>query len=70
MDDERAVRWNNNIHYHRLILDTVPRGAQSALDIGTCNGLLAAELHHSVPDVTGIDTDAAVLESAHGEVTT
>ncbi|MCS3844440.1 bifunctional 2-polyprenyl-6-hydroxyphenol methylase/3-demethylubiquinol 3-O-methyltransferase UbiG [Microbacterium sp. AK031] len=61
MTDARAVRWNNNIHYHRRILDAVPAGARTALDFGTGNGLLAADLHERVPDVTGIDIDAAVL---------
>ena len=67
MDIERGVRWNNNIHYHRLILDAVPPNAQTALDVGTGNGLLAAELHQRVPAVTGLDPDAGVLKSAHGE---
>ncbi len=67
MTDARAVRWNNNIHYHRRILDAVPAGARTALDFGTGNGLLAADLHERVPDVTGIDIDAAVLESARAE---
>lgn len=61
------MRWNNNIHYHRRILDAVPADAQTALDAGTGNGLLAAELHRRVPHVTGLDPDAAVLESARKE---
>ncbi|MGU3291806.1 class I SAM-dependent methyltransferase [Williamsia sp. M5A3_1d] len=60
-------RWNHNIHYHRLILDAVPAGAQTALDIGTGNGLLAAELAGRVPSVTGIDLDEPVLASARRE---
>lgn len=60
-------RWNHNIHYHRVVLDAVPPGARSALDVGTGNGLLAAALRAVVPDVTGIDVDAAVLTSARRE---
>ena len=60
-------RWNHNIHYHRLILDAVPRGARSALDVGCGDGLLAAELAGVVPEVTGIDADAAVLDAARLE---
>ncbi|MBJ7287639.1 bifunctional 2-polyprenyl-6-hydroxyphenol methylase/3-demethylubiquinol 3-O-methyltransferase UbiG [Williamsia sp.] len=60
-------RWNHNIHYHRLILDAVPPGARTALDIGTGNGLLAAELSEVVERVTGIDADAEVLRSARHE---
>lgn len=64
MEDELAVRWNHNIHYHRRILDVVPDGARTALDVGTGDGLLAMELRELVPQVTGIDPDAQVLESA------
>lgn len=67
MNGAQAVRWNNNIHYHRRILDAIPASARTALDFGTGNGLLAADLHTRVPDVTGIDIDAAVLESARAE---
>lgn len=61
------MRWNHNVHYHRRILDAVPADARTALDVGTGNGLLAAELHNSIPDVTGLDPDAAVLASARRE---
>ena len=64
MEDEPAVRWNHNIHYHRRILDALPDGARTALDVGTGDGLLAMELRELVPQVTGIDPDAQVLESA------
>jgi SAM-dependent methyltransferase len=62
-------RWNHNIHYHQLVLDAVPKGARSALDVGTGNGLLAADLHTVVPEVTGIDRDGPVLETARREDT-
>lgn len=61
---DAAGRWNHNIHYHRLILDAVPADASSALDVGCGNGLLARELRQQVPDVTGIDLDEGVLETA------
>jgi SAM-dependent methyltransferase len=61
------VRWNHNTHYHRRILDALPRTARTALDVGTGNGLLAAELRARVPDVTAIDTDRDVLDSARLE---
>ncbi|WP_205347066.1 class I SAM-dependent methyltransferase [Pseudonocardia broussonetiae] len=62
-----ARRWNHNTHYHRVVLDAVPHGARTALDVGTGNGLLAADLHRAVPDVVGIDLDEGVLASARGE---
>lgn len=64
--DHRA-RWNHNIHYHQRILDAVPPGARTALDVGTGDGLLAAELRRRVPQVTGIDADPSVLGSARGQ---
>lgn len=67
MDHRDRPRWNHNIHYHRIALDAVPDRARSALDVGTGNGLLAADLRRVVPDVTGIDVDEAVLASARRE---
>lgn len=59
-----ASRWNHNIQYHRLILDAVPAGSRTALDVGCGNGLLSVELREAVPEVTGIDLDQTVLEDA------
>ena len=42
-------RWNHNLHYHRLVLDAVPAHARTALDVGTGDGLLAADLRRRVP---------------------
>lgn len=67
MSQNLGPRWNHNIHYHRVIFDAIPHGARSALDVGTGNGLLAAELSDLVPRVTAIDRDAVVLESARAE---
>lgn len=69
MSEERLDRWNHNIHYHRRILDVVPAGAQTALDVGTGDGLLASELRERVPHVTGLDLDVTVLDSARGRGT-
>ncbi|MEH3153887.1 MAG: class I SAM-dependent methyltransferase [Gordonia paraffinivorans] len=73
-------RWNHNIHYHRVVLDAVPEGARTALDVGTGNGLLARDLAAIVPSITGLDVDLATLASArdgsaavewvHGDVMT
>lgn len=56
--------WNHNTHYHRLVLAEVAPAAKTALDVGTGDGLLAADLRELVPNVTGIDRDAAVVERA------
>lgn len=60
----QADRWNHNLHYHRLVLDAVPPHARTALDVGTGDGLLAADLHGRVPHVVGVDVDADVLTRA------
>ncbi len=59
-----ADGWNHNIHYHRVVLDAVPPGCTSALDVGCGEGVLARDLSRVVPHVTGLDRDAATLELA------
>ncbi|WP_110473008.1 class I SAM-dependent methyltransferase [Williamsia limnetica] len=61
------LRWNHNIHYHRIVLEAIPDDAVSALDVGTGDGLLARDLAHKVPDVTAIDLDRDVVDSARAE---
>lgn len=62
-----APRWNHNIHFHRVVLDAIPGDAVSALDVGTGDGLLAADLRTVMTDVTGVDIDAQVLARAEAE---
>ncbi|WP_087508332.1 class I SAM-dependent methyltransferase [Cellulomonas iranensis] len=65
MSDAAPPRpWNHNVHYHRLVLREVPPHARTALDVGTGDGLLAADLRRCVPHVVGLDLDAAVLARA------
>jgi SAM-dependent methyltransferase len=64
MGEHARPRWNHNIHLHPVVLDAVPRGARSALDVGTGDGLLAVDLRRVLPDVVAIDSDAAVLSVA------
>ncbi len=60
-------RWNHNIHFHRIVLDAIPHGAATALDVGTGNGMLAGELRAVLPHVTAVDVDEAVLAGAAKE---
>ncbi|MFI6871323.1 class I SAM-dependent methyltransferase [Nocardia sp. NPDC050406] len=60
----RDPYWNHNTHYHRWVLDQIPAGARTALDIGCGDGLLARKLATRVPDVLGVDKDAAILAQA------
>jgi SAM-dependent methyltransferase len=58
------ARWNLNIHYHGVILDAVPAGAVTALDVGSGNGLLSFDLAGRGLEVTGVDPDVASVERA------
>ena len=62
-----AGRWNHNVHYHRIVLDALPPGIGTVLDVGTGDGLLAAELTPRVRSVVGIDLGAEVLARAADE---
>lgn len=64
MPTDLRTHWNHNTHYHRLVLRSLPDGARTALDVGTGDGLLAADLREHVPDVTGIDLDRPSLDRA------
>ncbi|WP_323741108.1 class I SAM-dependent methyltransferase [Microbacterium sp. VKM Ac-2870] len=50
-----------------MVLEAIPNGAVSALDVGAGDGLLAAELRAVLPDVTGLDLDPDVLHRAAAE---
>jgi len=59
-----SKRWNHSIHYWRKLLEEVPEGARTALDVGTGEGFVARTLADRGLEVTGIDTDAPSLERA------
>ena len=65
-DNKRAMRgaWNHNIHYHDLVLRSVPPGCRRALDVGCGQGLLARQLAHRCQEVIAIDNDHDVLAQA------
>jgi len=69
----RPAYWNHNLHYQPVILNAVPPGCQTALDVGCGDGLLAARLAERCAQVTGIDRDppmiAAARARAHPRVT-
>lgn len=47
-----------------MLLDALPPGATYALDVGCGEGILAQQLRECVPQVTGIDLDAASIDAA------
>lgn len=57
-------RWNHNTHYYDMALAAAPHCARTALDVGTGDGLLAVRLAEKLPDVTGLDSDADIINSA------
>jgi SAM-dependent methyltransferase len=61
---EIRERWNHNLHYHPLVLETVPERCARALDVGCGEGTLARELRRRAAHVTAIDLDAAGIELA------
>jgi SAM-dependent methyltransferase len=62
-----SKRWNHNIHYHPLILAAVAAGARRALDVGCGEGMLARRLRAIVPEVVGIDSDEASIDTAQSQ---
>lgn len=61
---EDGQRWNHNLHYHRVILDALPPACRRALDVGCGEGALTRQLRERVPEVVGIDVDAASVDLA------
>ena len=53
--------WNRNIHYHDLILQSIPPGCQRALDVGCGRGILTSALASRCDEVVGIDRDHDAL---------
>ncbi len=62
VDDDQ--RWNHNLHYHRVILEALPRPCGRALDVGCGEGTLTRQLRQRVPGVVGFDLDASSVELA------
>ena len=59
-----AGNWNHNIHYHDVVLRTIPENCELALEVGCGQGLLARKLIRKCPDVVAIDVDRETIEKA------
>ncbi len=60
-------RWNINVHYHPIVLDAIPGGARTALDVGCGDGLLTFDLAERGLRATGVDPHAATIERARSD---
>ncbi|MEU3520770.1 class I SAM-dependent methyltransferase [Streptomyces sp. NPDC006654] len=58
------THWNHNVHYHPVVLDAIPAGCRTALDVGCGDGLLAAGLASRAESVTGVDRSAEMIRLA------
>jgi SAM-dependent methyltransferase len=56
--------WNHNVHYHPVVLDAVPHGCRTALDVGCGDGLLARKLARKAESVTGVDRSPEMIRLA------
>lgn len=56
--------WNRNIHYHRLILRSIPHNCERVLDVGCGQGLLTEELANVCREIVAIDIDRKTLACA------
>jgi SAM-dependent methyltransferase len=63
----RPGYWNHNVHYQPVILNAVPPGCRTALDVGCGDGLLAARLAGCCANVTGIDRDPPMIARARAQ---
>ena len=59
-----AAVWNHNIHYHDLVVGSIPRHCRRALDVGCGTGLLARRLSRHCEEVVGIDLDHGAITRA------
>jgi ubiquinone/menaquinone biosynthesis C-methylase UbiE len=65
----RPGYWNHNVHYQPVILNAVPPGCRTALDVGCGDGLLAARLAERCANVTGIDRNQPMIATARAQET-
>jgi SAM-dependent methyltransferase len=60
----RALAWDHNAYYHRLLLRHLPSPCGRVLDVGCGAGALAAELAARADHVDALDRCPAMIEQA------
>jgi ubiquinone/menaquinone biosynthesis C-methylase UbiE len=56
--------WNHNVHYHDVLLRSLPPCCHRALDVGCGDGLLARKLANYCDEVVAIDLNREALANA------
>jgi 2-polyprenyl-3-methyl-5-hydroxy-6-metoxy-1,4-benzoquinol methylase len=56
--------WNHNNHYHQFLLDHVPAGCKSALDLGCGTGAFARLLAQRAEHVLALDLSPQMIHQA------
>jgi len=65
--DMRGETWNHNIHYHGIVLRSLPSPCRQVLDVGCGQGLLARKLAQCCDEVFAIDADHEALARAEAD---
>ncbi len=55
------------MHYHSVVLSSLPSPCRRVLDVGCGEGALTRSLRERVPEVVGIDVDEASIELARAQ---
>jgi ubiquinone/menaquinone biosynthesis C-methylase UbiE len=63
----RSGYWNHNVRYQPVILNAVPPGCRTALDVGCGDGMLAARLADHCAKVTAIDRNPPMIARARAQ---
>jgi len=56
--------WSHNIHYHDLVLSSIPANRRRICDVGCGRGLLAGRLARHCDELVAIDSDSDTLAHA------
>ncbi|MET7570956.1 class I SAM-dependent methyltransferase [Streptomyces sp. NPDC005492] len=60
--------WNHNVHYHPVVVDAVPEGCRTALDVGCGDGLLVRKLASRAESVTGVDRSPQMIRLGRADL--
>jgi SAM-dependent methyltransferase len=63
---DEPARWNENLHYHPVLLRALPADCELVVDLGCGEGVLTRQIARARPGahVVGVDHDAASIERA------